>query len=272
MYVDESGDAGDWINPHSGNSRHYILSGLIVPSSDWNQSFARMKTLRKVFRSAYNFPMQEEVHASELIRVGKSKSYRSISKTNRMKILVRFIQEIPQIFTTGKIINIILDKTDFVSGTNYKEIAWSRLLQRYDTFLKKSGSVNGMVIVDGDEEAKIRALLRKMRIYNPAPSKLNAGIYQTPIDNIIEDIFERNSKHSFFIQAADIIAHSLYRYEYPKGSLKKWGIDRAFLALEPLLLKEVSGGDSLGVVREEQLDQSDKKIPRFQTEDFSRPE
>ncbi len=87
-----------------------------------------------------------------------------------------------------------------------------------------------------------------MRVYNPVPSHFG-GIYQAPTDNILEDPFARNSQHSYFIQAVDCIAHTLYRREFPKGSLKKFGVDKLFDYVEPLLLKEANKSDKDGIVR-----------------------
>jgi len=47
----------------------------------------------------------------------------------------------------------------------------------------------------------------------------------------------------------DVIAHVLYRKEYPKGSLKKFGLEHFFDILEPVLLKEAAKGDDFGIVR-----------------------
>ena len=101
-------------------------------------------------------------------------------------------------------------------------MAWSRLLQRYDTYLKKEAKDKGIVIVDDTDSIKLQSLQRKMRVYNPLPSHYSNNSYNSPIDNIIEDPFSRNSNQSYFIQTVDVIAHLLYRKEYPKGSLKKF--------------------------------------------------
>ncbi len=75
------------------------------------------------------------------------------------------------------------------------------------------------------------------------------GSYQATVENIIEDSFMRDSKHSYIVQVADMITHLLYRKEYPKGSLKKFGLQYYFDKLEPILLKEASRSDSFGIVR-----------------------
>jgi hypothetical protein len=39
------------------------------------------------------------------------------------------------------------------------------------------------------------------------------------------------------------------KIEYPKGSLKKYGLQHYFKMLEPLLLKQASRNDEFGIVR-----------------------
>ena len=57
------------------------------------------------------------------------------------------------------------------------------------------------------------------------PSHFAESPYNAPIDNIIEDALSRSSHHSYFIQTVDVVAHLLYRKEFPKGSLKKFNLE-----------------------------------------------
>lgn len=244
MYVDESGDPGI----HQYGSPFYILSGLIVPQDEWSKYLDRLKTFRKSVKDSYGLLFREEIHAAELIRINKIKSYRDIKKTDRINILKSYCHQIPIIFDTAKVINVCLKKSDFASPEEVQQIAWNRLIQRFDTFLKKSAKDKGMIISDDTDGHKIMKLMRKMRVYNPVPSHFGAS-YNAPTDNILEDLLQRNSQHSYFIQTVDVIAHLLYRKEHPKGSLKKYGLENLFDVIEPILLKEAARGDGLGIVR-----------------------
>ncbi len=248
LYVDESGDAGKFEEGISQNSRHFILSGLIVSQDDWLQCLEGLKSFRKFIKQEYGLNLKEEIHASELIRVNKIEAYRKIKKRKRIEIFKKFIEELPIIFNKGKVINICIDKSKFDSTRDIQELAWGRLIQRFNTFLSKSVRDKGIIISDTTDEVLVRGLLRKMRIYNPVPSHYG-GTRNIPTDNILEDPFLRDSKHSYFIQAVDTIAQALYRKEYVKGSLRKYGVDKYFSVLEPILLKEASNNDPLGVVR-----------------------
>lgn len=244
MYVDESGDSG--VNKFG--SPHFILSGLIVSQANWEMYLQRLKDFRKYLKKNYQLNLRTEIHASELIRVNKLKEYKSIRKTDRINILKEYCSQIPSIFDTATIINICITIAEHPKSDIF-ELAWSRLLQRYDTYLKKNGKDKGIVVADDTDTNKLMGIQRKMRVYNPVPSHFSNKSYNAPLSNLLEDPFYRGSHHSYFIQTVDVIAHLLYRKEHPKGSLKKFGLEHQFNKLEPILLKDASKNDSLGIVR-----------------------
>ena len=66
--------------------------------------------------------------------------------------------------------------------------------------------------------------------------------------------FRRYVKENYGLnQRTEIHASELIRInkikEYPKGSLRKYGVNLFFNRLEPILLKEASNQDDLGIVR-----------------------
>jgi hypothetical protein len=244
MYVDESGDPGT----HIYSSPHFILSGLIIAQSEWDSYLLKLKTFRKNLKQQYGLNQRTEIHASELIRVGELKEYKEIHKSKRIAILKDYCTQIPIIFSTATIINVCITINEHPNEDVFN-LAWSRLLQRFDTYLKKNAKDKGIIVADDTDSTKLMSLQRKMRIYNPIPSHYQEAFYNAPIDNIIEDTFSRASHHSYFLQSVDVIAHILYRKEFPKGSLKKYGLEHLFQKFEPILLKKASKGDPYGIVR-----------------------
>jgi len=244
MYVDESGDPG--FGSHA--TPHFILSGIIVSQNEWDKYLQRLKAFRKSLKVKYGLNQRTEIHAKELIRISKEDAYRTIKKDDRINLLKEYCVEIPRIFDSAKIINVALLKSDFSETGDIQKVAWQRLIQRFDTYLKKTVNDKGIIISDDTDSTMLMELHRKMRIYNTTPSHYS-GSYNVPTDSIIEDIFMRSSHHSYFIQTVDVISHLLYRKEFPKGSLRKYNLESQFDKLEPILLKEASRSDVLGIVR-----------------------
>jgi hypothetical protein len=245
MYVDESGDPG--IGNH--NSPHYILSGMIINDTHWQIYLHRLRLFRKHLKVKYNLKLSTEIHASELIRINKLKEYAHIRKSLRLQIFNDYCRQIPKVFDNAKVINICVDKSNYTSNKKIQLFAWQKLANQFNLFLKKdkdSESV-GIIISDDTDASKIMNLFRKMRILNSYNSQFPK---ETLTYNIIEDLFQRSSQHSYFIQSVDIIAHALYRMEFPKGSLKKFGAEKYFLHLLPILLQEANPNDALGIIRD----------------------
>ena len=214
MYVDESGDPGPYVNHGTGNSRHFILSGLIAPMTVWNDTLDRFKVFRREVRRQYGLPMREELHASELIRINKLDAYHLIRKRERIQILGDWVAQLPTLCAESALVNVCFDKPSMDDGgASCKAMAWTRLLQRFDTYVRKTGGAeaHGLVVADGVEDIEVRGLLRKMRVFNPVPSRFGGKSRNLPTRRIIEDVVPRDSRHSYFVQAVDAVAHVLYR-------------------------------------------------------------
>ena len=111
--------------------------------------------------------------------------------------------------TDAKVLNICLKKAGHPEILNFQELAWDRMLQMYDHYLKKAVDDKGIIISDESNEHQLRNQLRASR-----------NQCDNPVLNIIEDISYRKSNLSYFIQTCDAIAYCLYLKEYPKVSLK----------------------------------------------------
>ncbi len=254
MYVDELGDPG-----RASPVRHFILSALIIPASDWQSSFDRNYQMRRHLKAAYGFPVRAELRASSLIdtRYGDGDVRRLGGRITRMKLFEDVMQSIPGIFPNAKTFSVFVDK-DLAENSNFRrdnylELAWNYLINRFHSYLLKDGDgAPGMIIADDTANATIRALLRKMRVYNPLPSRYDPrGFYDVLVRTIIEDPVFRQSEHSYFIQIADLISHSLYRKLYVKGSYRRYNLHFFYDYLEPIIHKKVTSKDplNLGIVR-----------------------
>ena len=161
---------------------------MLVPCHEWLDSIQRWEVFRSLIEEQFGLRVRTEIHSSELIRVNKLSEYKSITKTDRISILARFVLEIPNIFNDSKLINICFDKSQANSSVrdNIAITAYDRLFNRLDTYLKKS---NGYctIFCDGTIDNPTKNLLRRMRVYNPIPS-MRGGTYQNLITRILEDI------------------------------------------------------------------------------------
>jgi hypothetical protein len=250
MYVDESGDPGC-----NSPVRHFILSAFVVPAIDWQASFERHHQMRRYLKATYGYPVRAELHAASLVdtRRGDSNVRQLEGRRTRMLLYRDVMRSIPQVFPTAKTFSIYVDKdaaeTSSYRRDNYLKLAWSYLITRYHNFLMRDcGGAPGLVFADHTANATVQALLRKMRVYNPVPSHYDRkGYYNVPVRTIIEDPVFRRSEHSYFVQMADMIAHSLYRKLYVKGSYRRYSLHLFYDYLDPIILRSVTRKDPLNM-------------------------
>lgn len=59
----------------------------------------------------------------------------------------------------------------------------------------------------------MRKIARKIRVYNPIPSKYySMSTTNQPVKYMIEDLLEKDLKESYFIQISDFISYFVHMY------------------------------------------------------------
>ncbi len=249
MYVDESGDCGI----AKSRTDYFVLSGLVVHELRWLECLNQLVDFRQRMRAAFGLKLREEIHAGAyLTRPG---SLIRIKKNDRLTILRLFAEELASMESLSAI-NVIVDKSGKPDDYDVFENAWRALIQRFQNTISHRnfpGPTNpderGILFPDDTDNKKLRVLLRKMRKYNPIPNRARQGYRDMPLASIIEDPNFRRSDDSYFVQAADLVAFTLYQKHAPNCYIRKKGARNYFDKLEPILCKVASKSDPYGLVR-----------------------
>jgi len=253
MYVDESGDCG-FLSAGSP-TKFYILSGMVLHELRWKEILEKCIDFRKRMRAKFNIPLREEIHAAEMIS-RRSKYMKKIRRNDRLAVLRHFIDEIATMREVN-ILNVVVDKQNKPADYDIFSMAWKAMLQRFEnTIIHKNfpGPANpddrGILFPDRTDDKKLRLLIRRMRRFNPVPSRFDAipEYRDIPIKTIIEDPNTRNSADSYFIQAVDTVAFFLKQHIDPAKYMRRQGGKNYFLRLEPILCKHASSKDPHGIV------------------------
>ncbi len=251
MYVDESGDTGLGNSP----TRHFVLSGLVVHELRWQSCLEQLIEFRRRMKAQFGVRLRDEIHSANFI--SHPGDMIRIRRNDRLTIIRMFARELASIGDLN-IINVAVDKASKTAGYDVFEMAWKALIQRFEnTAIHRNflGPANpderGMIFPDNTENKKITDLLRRMRRYNPIPSQayFGSGYRNIGISKIIEDPSFRDSAHSYFIQAADLVAFLLYQYLSPCAYFRKKGATCYFKMLDPALCKVASSTNPYGIVR-----------------------
>lgn len=251
MYVDESGDCGITRSP----TRFFVLTGLVVHELRWQTYLDRMIAFRRRMKERYGLQMREEIHAAALLT--RPGALVRIKRYDRLAILRAFANELGSMRELN-IINVVVDKSGKHSEYDVFGSAWTAMIQRFENTISHrnfSGPANpderGMLFPDRTDDKKLTQLLRQARRFNPIPNKpqFGLGFRDMPVTRIIGDPNFRESKDSYFVQAADLAAFLLYQKLAPSKYMKAKSGHNYFNMIDPILCKAASTTDPLGIVR-----------------------
>jgi len=249
MYVDESGDPGLVGSP----TRYFSLTGLVIHELRWNEYLDRLIDFRRRMRNQFGLLMREEIHAAHFIN--RPGELVRIKRNDRLSMIRMLINELAAMQDIS-IINIVVDKEGKDQEYDVLIRAWEALIQRISNTLSHrnfNGPANpderGIIVPDNTDAKTIQNLLRKMRKYNPVPNQFGGGYRNLQVTNLVEDPYFKDSRDSYLIQAADVVAFALYQKLAPSSYIKKKSAHNYFNKLEAVLCKVASPRDPDGIVR-----------------------
>ncbi len=230
-YFDETGDDG----VTTASSEFFVLTSLYMSADSWKDNFDAIRRCRVKLKEEFGFFVSEELHTKHLL--SDKDPYRKYQWTAEQKreIIKQFTLCVAEL--NAKLVNVIIDKTRF-RDMNYHvlENALKYNIQRIEN--DSRGEWNYIIITDEGRLAPMRSTARAIRAYNPIHSKYSEGCTNQPIRYLIEDILEKDSKESYFIQVCDFVSymvHLYYKTRYKKAALP----NRVGRVIEPAFVGSV---------------------------------
>ncbi len=233
----------------SGDASNYILTALLIPSVQWKTTFEKIKEFRKEMKSRLGLFTSKEWYATDFVAGRGRIAPKDITKFERSQIFKNVLILLSSIQGI-QIINVCGKKKDIPDTEGW---AYDRMFNRIQTFLSKNKSY-GVIVCDRGKEARVTKICRKMKVFNPIPSKYGkwsggAATKNIPTELLIDDPFFKDSSQSYLLQVVDFCAFALAKKESPTPHSKKYGIHKMFDLLDPILCKEASSSDPRGIVK-----------------------
>ena len=212
-YFDETGDDG----VTTASSEFFVLTSLYMSAGKWQSNFDEVRECRKLLKKQLGFHTSEELHTKCLL--SNKDPYRKYGWSPEQK--QEIVKAMAKCISTldAKIVNVIIDKTRF-NDQNYHvlENALKYNIQRIEN--DSSGQWNFLIITDQGRLSPMRKTARAIRAYNPIQSKYTSEYTNQPISNLIEDILDKDSEESYFIQICDFVSYFVHLY-YKTRVMKK---------------------------------------------------
>ncbi len=205
-YFDETGDDGN----NTTSSDTFLLTSMYMPVNSWQKNYNIILELKKELKLKYNFFIKDEMHTKHFLC--DKDPYRKYKWTqqDRQNILKDFTLAIAKLDIS--IINVMIDKRK-IKRPDYSvlENALKYNIQRIENDSK--GLWNYIIITDKGRISPMRKTARSIRSYNPIHSKFSPQITNQPIQNLIEDILDKDSKEAYFIQVCDFVSYFTHLYQ-----------------------------------------------------------
>ena len=254
-----------YIDESEGPTR-YVRSALGVDAERWNDLYEDIQKWRRDLREGYGILPDRELHACDLLAGRWMPAHNGgiderLSPSRRAGIFregLRRIEKAAVRIGGVEVINVCLCKSEVKA---YEKVSLDRLLNRINASVKAAGR-HAFLIFDEGKERMITRTYRRLRIFNPVPSRYERWdegerTRNIPVENVIGGPAFRNSDSDHLLQMADLIAHALLKQEEPvpraclvlDTGVEDMGIREAFSILDCVLNRKASAQDPQGVVR-----------------------
>lgn len=215
-YFDESGDDG--VVHYS--SETFILSALYMHASDWNNNYQLLKDFRVGLKKKYGMPLKEEFHTANFFKDKDPYRKYNLQKDDKKLIVKVYAKVIASL--NAKVVNTIIDKKNVITPDSP---VLSKALTYNIQRIENDSNWHYMIISDKGRISIMKKTARAIRNYNPISSMFDSKNYfNIPIKNMVEDILEKDSQESYFIQVSDFISYVInlyYKYVVKKYSMPK---------------------------------------------------
>jgi len=258
FYLDESGD-----------SQLFVLTGVTIPllrPTDtgvwrfvWDDYLDLYKTFRASLRAVHGISVRKELHASKLAsgRGRYGRHGQQLGPVAGSAIFRWILQRLDQFLPPSSVITVTATPTSNLYGATRLEACLHALFQRMEKACV-ANRTSAMTFFD-QGHAENLAIYRRARVYLPTGSMFGGWFggktKNIPMKHFFKDANFKDSKHSLFIQAADLIAYAAkLREKAPLGALTAWqaaaGLGNAYDDIPMAVLNlKASGKDPKGVVR-----------------------
>jgi len=213
IYFDECGDDGN----NTKSSDYFVLTAISIDTYKYSYIFENIIRFRKTLLSKYGLYISEELHTKSFLYDKDPYRKYKWSIQQRKSMLDDYINFISSLDI--KIINTVVLKKSITPDFNILKNALFSDLSKIE--IDSTNNYKYLLITDKGRTVIMNKELRNNVI--PTISVLQ-GSRNKPITNLVEDILEKDSKDSYFIQIADFISTFIYMYykyyvdqqEFPK--------------------------------------------------------
>lgn len=263
----DAGGVDVWYIDESTDPKFMSASAIAIPLLrkgetgwrwEWEDYLDRVKQFRRSLSKTHKIPAKKELHAVKLASGrGRYRGGRQQFGRGASARVYRSILSALHFLPPMSVITVIGSPQSQLYGHTKLEALMYALFQRMQR-ASSHHNRNGMVFFD-EGHGEYRKLYRKARKFLPTGSQQGSWdsgpTRNIPMDKFVKDANFKDSKHSPFIQIADLIAYAAFlKAKQENSALSPWQVKHQLGSLydaipQKVLNTRASARDPQGIVR-----------------------
>ncbi|MGH8542627.1 MAG: DUF3800 domain-containing protein [Gammaproteobacteria bacterium] len=225
FYVDESGDPNFFV--HTSVTIPLLRAQEAGWAFVWEDWLNKYKIFRTDLRRMHGVSVRRELHAQVLASGGGryGRSGQQLGKVAGCAVYRWILTQLDRFLPPASIITVTAKAGAALYGAKRLEASLHALFQRMERACV-GNKTNALTFFDRGHDENL-AIYRKARAYLPTGSMFGgwwgAATKNLPMIHFFKDANFKDSKHSLFVQAADLVAYAaLMRERKAVGTLTPW--------------------------------------------------
>jgi len=198
------------------------LGCILVPVDRWLDVHDELRHFRSELSKRHGFRMHYELKASQLVSRSGAGPWRRLETPMRTRIGIfrSALNTLDALSDSVKTFAIVIpDEDDDKLHSPPVEECWNGVMERLERFCKYEKS-HCILMPDDGHPATIRRIARRRRRFAYAPSQFELGTSRrVPFSTLVEDPLHRDSRDSYLVQWADLVAYAAFRRVVPRPDL-----------------------------------------------------
>ena len=214
-YVDDSGD-----------SRTVVLAAVLVPAEQWLDVHDHLIRFRSRLSKETGFRMRNELKGSEIVSDGGGwrKLNPRLLPRQRFGIYKAALRQLADLAPLVRTVGVVIpNRDDSRLQANARAEAWEKLMERLERFCHYSPTTC-LIVPDEGSQGGLKTMARRKRRFGYAPPAFGGEALPVPFRQLVDDPMPKDSKESYLMQWADLVAYAAFRQvmPFPTVPTKLW--------------------------------------------------
>jgi hypothetical protein len=205
-YVDDSGD-----------SKTAVLAAVLIPANQWLTIHDQLVRFRSRLSKDTGFRMRNELKATEIASDGGAwrKLNPRILSRQRFGIFKAALRELAELAPLVRTMAVVIpNREDARLRAGARPEVWEKLMERLERFCHYE-STTCLLIPDEGGHGALKAMARRKRRFGYAPPAFGGEALPRPFAQLVDDPMPKDSKESYLMQWADLVAYAAFRQIMP---------------------------------------------------------